>query len=487
MEAVMPSPSAVRCASVLALLAFSCSSVRAQTWTIIDLDPGNTFDETYAYGINGPGHLTGTGYIAATGDLHALIFAGSAIHDLGMLGGQYGAAGIAINDSDTVAAIRYGPGWRAVRYANNQVTAIGSIEGHNDEPLAMNNLGHIVGRAMDDENNSVGFSYIGGQFTPMTTAFRATGINDSDQIVGPMGYYWSYGGFVHSVNHAFLYSNNTYTDLGSVGGGARTDTAATAINAAGQVVGWSTAADGTVHAFVYSNSQMNDLGTIAPYYAYPVAINAGGMVAGNLTTYVGGPVGAFVCVNSVMSTFDSRLDGSGSAWSGLTITGLNDAGWIAGYGTINSMTHAFLAIPSQAAQAIPFGAGCGTPPLTIASAGGTLPVIGSTLWTDVAHGDPSFTVMAVGLSAANLGPIPLPLALGPYGMPGCNLYQDLAGGPSNYCAPTVPGTMRYTLPIPLFPGLVGLHVYLQAWSAATGQNAAGLITSNGLDLTVGSQ
>jgi hypothetical protein len=40
--------------------------------------------------------------------------------------------------------------------------------------------------------------------------------------------------------------------------------------------------------------------------------------------------------------------------------------------------------------------------------------------------------------------------------------------------------------LPNVPAFVGLHLYTQAWASAPGQNAAGVITSNGLSMFVGS-
>jgi probable HAF family extracellular repeat protein len=463
------------------------SVARGQTYTIMDLAPDSAFDETLAYGINQLGHVTGTGFIASTGELHALVFANGAIRDLGMLGFPYGADGVAINNSDQVAATGYGPGYHALLYSNSHVTVLGNLEGRSSEGLAINNLGHIVGRAMTEEGGYVGFTYIGGAFAAMAGgASRAVGINDSDQIVGSMGYYWTYGGYVHGVNHAFLYSGGTFTDLGSVGGGPHTDTEALGINNAGQVVGYSTAADGTKHAFLYSGSSMQDLGTIAPYYAFPVAINGSGMIVGNLQTYVGGPVGGFICANGVMSSLADHFDGSGAAWSDLTVSGLNDNGWIAGYGTYNGATHAFVAAPAPAAIARThaFGVGCGQPALAIVPAANSRPLLSSTQLTVVSNVPGSAAFMAIGLSNAYLGAFPLPMLLDAYGLPGCVLYHD-AIDPSESCVVTGPGSAQHSLFIPNNLALLDLPVYLQAWAPAPGLNAGGLILSNAMELRLG--
>ena len=57
----------------------------------------------------------------------------------------------------------------------------------------------------------------------------ATAINDSGQVVG----------WYQSTNHAFLYSNGTMSDIGTLGGDCSDFSCANGINASGQVVGYS--------------------------------------------------------------------------------------------------------------------------------------------------------------------------------------------------------------------------------------------------------
>jgi probable HAF family extracellular repeat protein len=335
--------------SAIAQITVHGTATTVPNYVMIDLAVNSPFPDAFAYGISQNGKITGTGTDPITSELHAWVYQGGVMQDLGDFGYPYGADGDRINDSGQIAATGYGPGYQALLYSNGHVTHLGSIDGGFSVGLSINNLGHIVGHAQNGDGGFQGFSYINGQFNALAVDI-ARGINDSDQFVGSVGFYWTYGGYVHSVEHAFSSSGGVVTDLGDVGGGTHTNTEAYAINNAGDVTGYSTAADGTQHTFLYSGGVMQDLGTIAPYYTCGISINSSRTILGTISTYVGGPVGAFVYSNGVMHDLQTLLGPSGAAWSQITPMQINDNGWIVGYGTINGNTHGFLARPVTAAH-----------------------------------------------------------------------------------------------------------------------------------------
>jgi probable HAF family extracellular repeat protein len=319
------------------------------TYVLTDLSIGAPYDGGITINsINDAGHMAGYGVIASTGEIHAFIDRGGTFQDLGLLG--YTASdGIAINNSDQLAVDGIGPGSTALYYFNGQSRRLGSVDGGYTSAYSINRHGDIVGSAKDGDGNTVGFSWIGGVFQDLTPVgvIRALSINDSDQIVGSTGYYWGYGGYLHSSLHGCLYSAGVFTDLGSLTGDPRTNTEALGINTAGQIVGYSTGADGMSHAFLYSAGAMQDLGTITGENATAIAINDQGLVIGNLTNPYGANLGAFVVENGTLADLATRIASGGDGWSQLIVTGLNNTGAIVGNGTLNGEIHAFLLVPSQ--------------------------------------------------------------------------------------------------------------------------------------------
>jgi probable HAF family extracellular repeat protein len=314
------------------------------SYALFDLSAGNPTLGLMPYGISPNGKITGVAVVLATSEIHAFLWQNGVVQDLGMLGYPYGADGDAINNSGQLAATGYGPGYKALLWSNGHVTKLGSIDGGSSDGYSINSLGHIVGRAINGDGGLQGFSYINGQFTALSVDV-ARGINDSDEYVGSVGYYWTYGGYIHAVEHGFLNSGGVQTDLGDLGGGVKTITEAFAINNAGRVTGYSTLADGTIHAFLWGAGEMSDLGTFPPYFTKGVAVNGSSQVVGNIETWVGGQVGAFLYTSGVLSDLSTLLGPAGADWSQLTVNGISDDGWIAGYGTLGGETHGFVAKP----------------------------------------------------------------------------------------------------------------------------------------------
>jgi hypothetical protein len=119
----------------------------------------------------------------------------------------------------------------------------------------------------------------------------------------------------------------------------------------------------------------------------------------------------------------------------------------------------------------------GTPHVTLNST--ARPVLGSTI-TLLTTNVPTGTVAA--LSILSLNPIIGGLDLTFLGMPGCRAYQQLTVATS---IPVIGGTGFTPLTVPNTVTLVGSKVFNQSTVLALNINAAHMVTSNGLELSIG--
>jgi probable HAF family extracellular repeat protein len=124
------------------------------------------------------------------------------------------------------------------------------------EAAAINSVAEVVGGGYIYSNGTVQYVPGGGD---------ALAVNDSGEIAGAVNVS---GG----ASHAFLYSNGTIQDLGTLGGSS---SIAYCINNAGQVVGEADTASGAC-AFLYSSGTMTPLSVLSG----ASAINDSGQIAG---------------------------------------------------------------------------------------------------------------------------------------------------------------------------------------------------------------
>jgi probable HAF family extracellular repeat protein len=279
-------------------------------YTMIDLNVMIPRNYSMARGINAAGQVVGE-VLTASG-LHAFVYDGVVLRDLGTLGG------------------------------------------HLSEARAINSTGDIVGYSLTGEVDQLGFvasAFLSDGFSMWSLGMpwsHAFGINDKGQIVGDMQ-------TASGRYHAFLYEDGDVQDLGTLDG---MESFAYSLNEAGHVVGEAdTFIPGTpfpsIRGFVYKDGTMDDLGSLG-YYCRPVDdeddvedcyersaatdINAKGQIVGFSTTESRGDTHAFLITNGIMT--DLGTLGGRQSWA----QAVNASGQVVGSSLISNDAayHAFL-------------------------------------------------------------------------------------------------------------------------------------------------
>ncbi len=191
------------------------------------------------------------------------------VTDLGTFGTIQSAEALEVNDAGQVVGRASN---RAFLWQNGSKIDLGTLGGPAAIATALNEASQVVGysRLSLSSNFSHAVRWANGAITDLTPDIPsnetswATGINESGQIVGNIGYL-----------QAFLWQNGARTPLGHLGGGG---SFASDINDSGLVVGSSTG-----HPFVWQqNGGMTDLGLLeGDEDGGAAAINSSGQIVGS--------------------------------------------------------------------------------------------------------------------------------------------------------------------------------------------------------------
>ncbi|MBL8751411.1 MAG: hypothetical protein JNK78_19805 [Planctomycetes bacterium] len=134
--------------------------------------------------------------------------------------------------------------------------------------------------------------------------------------------------------------------------------------------------------------------------------------------------------------------------------------------------------PTVIATAQVYGTACGSPAITLVPHTGSRPILGHTQISDINHAFFGFAAVIWGVTGQAL---PLDFM----GIDGCTLWSGAEGEIGSFCPSTSFTTAQHSFSIPFDATLIGVHVYLQAWTAAPGFNTMGIATSNGVELVIG--
>jgi hypothetical protein len=320
----------------------------------------------YATGINDSGEVVGD-YLVNDSTIGAFLDAngtfanfGPSFEDGTSVSGYYG---LVINDSSEIAGwlVRTDGPRIPFTYADGMLTTFGLAAGTlatfaNLTVTGINESGAVVG----DYNgySSAGFAeeqtvflYENGTFTSVAnptaeeTDLAATGVNDSNEIVG-----WFFDGDTNT-EQGFIYNNGSYTTLSGVGTDNYVE--ATAINDSGEVVGFFDTPP-EVHGqptegFIYNNGTYTTLtGPPGALQVDPVAVNDSGEIAGTYILQDGFTEYGFVYQNGTYTTIadPTGTNGSPGVVVNDVVTGLNNDGDVIGYYAMAGTEYAFVADPA---------------------------------------------------------------------------------------------------------------------------------------------
>jgi probable HAF family extracellular repeat protein len=157
----------------------------------------------------------------------------------------------------------------------------------------------------------------------------ATAINNAGDVVGYCGSADNTG------NRGFLYSGGSMVDVGTLAGN---NTAAFGVNRFADVIGHSANADNTAdRAFLYSAGNISDLGTLGGTSSYAYGINDSGQIVGISDTSGDAASHAFLYSGGSMTDLGLQIGGTQSfAYS------INSAGDVAGWWKNSGPEQAFI-------------------------------------------------------------------------------------------------------------------------------------------------
>jgi probable HAF family extracellular repeat protein len=246
----------------------------------------------------------------------AFLWRNGKMRDLGTLGGPDAIASV-INERGDVAGSAYLnsppnclsglPTFHPFLWRHGKMRDLGTFGGTQTAGVTgLNDRGEVAGGVTGPgDQTEVAFLWNGTKLIKLSSPGQAEWINNRGQVVGE-GAPNVCGGSPVPGDHAFLWNDGKYTDLGVLRGMDRSD--AVWINDRNQIVGFSGTCNGSPVAILWENGSIADLNTLIRQdgtlrLVFANNINDRGEIAG-IGTLPNGDVRAYVLVPRGDSYFD---------------------------------------------------------------------------------------------------------------------------------------------------------------------------------------
>jgi probable HAF family extracellular repeat protein len=328
--------------------------------------PGN--NSSAVFEVNGRGTGVGMSEDGGTDSftdwptVHATMFRGGHVSDLGSLPGGQESFAIAINDRgqaagmssdgtpDPFSVFGWGTETRGFAWQNGVMTDLGTLGGGDTLVNAQNQRGQITGSSYTNgtPNAATGlptsdpFLYHSGRMRDLGSLGGTYGVgnwlNDEGDVVGQSNLAGD------QSTRPFLWNGRKMINLGDLGGGFGF---ADYINDRNDVAGASLAPDGNFHGFRWHEGQMIDLPPVggAPW-AFANSINNGNQVVGNETD-AGGSEEVMAVLWNGRTGYDLNTLVAPNQLHMASAEYINDRGDIVGHGVLaNGEQRMFLLIRS---------------------------------------------------------------------------------------------------------------------------------------------
>jgi probable HAF family extracellular repeat protein len=255
------------------------------------------------------------------------------VTDLGTLGGVSSGAAVIRGEGQIVgASTLYSGVQHAYLWQDGAMTDLGAPEGYVVSSAAsVNDAGQVVASTFGEYQSQYAYiwdsgtwAYLGTLPGPGLDWSAATDINNAGQIAG---YSFTLG--PGSAHRAWILDGGQMTDLGTLGGD---QASAGAVNEAGQVVGWAQTGDPdfVTHAFLWDGGIMTDLGTLPGDTGSSAAdLNENGQVCGSSTA----PVPPYFTARTACLWDNGQVIDLGSlpGYAKSGAAGINDQGEVVGF------------------------------------------------------------------------------------------------------------------------------------------------------------